>query len=206
MIPITYEIVACRGTDPDRCPNGLAFSRGFSDAVTQTIEASGWPAFLQENVTGKIGHHQQFRAGIAACANGCSRPHIVDMGFIAAAYPVVKPELCIACGKCVRACPDQAITPVPGGEGVQIAGGSCLGCGKCMHMCDQSALVPVTTGYRVLVGGNLGRHPRLGRELSGVFSSEEALGVLSEALNFVMENYAHGRNLGTIMAAVGDPW
>ena len=204
MTPLTYDVIACRGIEPGRCPNGLTLVHGFAEAVTRTIEESGWPVFLQDNVKGRIRHHHQFRASVAACANGCSRPHIVDIGFIAAEYPVVKPELCIGCGKCVRACPDQAITP--DGKGVQIAGGVCLGCGKCIRVCEQSALVPVSTGYRVLVGGKLGRRPRLGRELSGVFSPEEALGVLSKSLQFVMDNYAHGRNLGTIMENVGCPW
>jgi hypothetical protein len=29
---------------------------------------------------------------------------------------------------------------------------------------------------------------------------------LSKSLQFVMDNYAHGRNLGTIMEKVGCPW
>ena len=201
MTQPTYEVIACRGTEPDRCPNGLELSHGFSDDVIQTIEESGWPAFLRENVKGRIGHHHQFRASIAACANGCSRPHIVDIGFLAAEYPVVKPELCIGCGKCVRACPDEAIAP--DGEAIRIAGDLCLGCGKCMRVCDQSALVSVSSGFRIVVGGKLGRRPRLGQELSGVFSRKEALDVLANTLRFVMDNYTHGRNLGTILENIG---
>ena len=75
-----------------------------------------------------------------------------------------------------------------------------------MQVCEQSALVPVSTGYRVVVGGKLGRHPRLGRELAGVFAPEEALDVLAKALEFMMEHYRYGRNLGTIIEVVGDPW
>ena len=204
MTQTTYEVIACRGTRPDLCPNGLDLSHGFPEAVTRTIEASGWPEFLLENVQGRIGHHHKLRASIASCANGCSKPHIVDVGFIAAEYPVVKQDVCIGCGKCVRVCPDHAITPRD--EGVQIAGDLCLGCGKCVRACDQSALVSVSSGYRVLVGGKLGRHPHLGRELPGIFPPDEALRVLAAALRFVMENYAQGRNLGTIMEKTGDPF
>lgn len=198
----TYDVIACRGTEPDRCPNGLELSRGFADAVTRTIETSGWPEFLRNTVKGKIGHHHRFRASIAACANGCSRPHIVDIGFIAAEYPALRPNDCIGCGKCVRACPDQAISP--DGDVVHIAGELCLGCGKCIRICEQSALVPVSSGFRIVVGGKLGRRPRLGQELPGVFSREEALGVLENVLRFTMDNYAHGRNLGTIVEKIGE--
>jgi dissimilatory sulfite reductase (desulfoviridin) alpha/beta subunit len=198
----TYDVTACRGTEPDGCRNGLGLSRGFAQEVTRTIEASGWPEFLQNNITGKIGHHHRLRASVAACANGCSRPHIVDIGFIAAEYPVVMPERCIGCGKCVRACPDQAISPQD--DVVSISGDLCLGCGTCIRVCEQSALVPVSCGFRVVVGGKLGRRPRLGQELPGVFSREEALGVLAKVLRFMMDNYAHGRNLGTILEKIGE--
>ncbi|MFA7167140.1 MAG: nitrite reductase, partial [Desulfoplanes sp.] len=76
MTPLTYDVIACRGIEPGRCPNGLTLVHGFAEAVTRTIEESGWPVFLQDNVKGRIRHHHQFRASVAACANGCSRPHI----------------------------------------------------------------------------------------------------------------------------------
>jgi hypothetical protein len=44
----------------------------------------------------------------------------------------------------------------------------------------------------------------LGQELPGVFSREEALGVLAKVLRFMMDNYAHGRNLGTILEKIGE--
>jgi dissimilatory sulfite reductase (desulfoviridin) alpha/beta subunit len=86
---------------------------------------------------------------------------------------------------------------------VHIAEELCLGCGKCIRVCEQSALVPVSSGFRIVVGGKLGRRPRLGQELSGVFSRLEAQQILENTLRFVMDNYTHGRNLGTILEKVG---
>ncbi|HEY9069881.1 MAG TPA: 4Fe-4S dicluster domain-containing protein, partial [Candidatus Ozemobacteraceae bacterium] len=48
--------------------------------------------------------HLRFTIGIAACPNACSRPQIMDVGFIQAEYPAVEAERCIGCGACVRTC------------------------------------------------------------------------------------------------------
>ena len=43
---------------------------------------------------------------------------------------------CIACGRCVRVCPKQAITVEPGSNLAIIDDAKCVLCGKCVAECD----------------------------------------------------------------------
>ena len=47
----------------------------------------------------------------------------------------------------------------------------CLFCSDCIKTCTTGTIKEAKTGFRVLAGGKLGRHPRLGRyigEISGL--------------------------------------
>lgn len=45
---------------------------------------------------------------------------------------------CIACGRCFRNCPRDAIAPA--GDQYQIDPEKCVGCGKCASLCPISAI------------------------------------------------------------------
>ena len=60
----------------------------------------------------------------------------------------------------------------------------CLYCGRCLEVCPAGTLAAGTHGYRVLLAGKLGRHPRLARELSGVFSEDTVLTIVEDCLSF----------------------
>ena len=57
-------------------------------------------------------------------------------------------------------------------------------------------------GYRVLLGGKLGRHPRLVHEL-GFFSEKDALRILSATLAVLMGRYRAGQRLGDLIRDMG---
>ena len=59
----------------------------------------------------------------------------------------------------------------------------CLACGQCIRECPSGSLRKGAQGYRVLLGGKLGRHPRLGEELPGVYSGKEVLKLLGSCLD-----------------------
>lgn len=54
---------------------------------------------------------------------------------------MVKKSLCIACGKCVAACPVEAIYQDRRGE-VYV----CIHCGRCVDYCPQNCLEMVDSG------------------------------------------------------------
>jgi anaerobic sulfite reductase subunit C len=58
-------------------------------------------------------------------------------------------------------------------------------------------------GYRVLVGGKLGRHPRLAEEIPGIFSKDDALRVVEKCLDLYQERSVHGERLGEILERMG---
>jgi len=53
---------------------------------------------------------------------------------------VVRPKVCIQCGKCARECPQEAITQ--NAKGVyMISKAKCVGCGKCVEVCPFGVVV-----------------------------------------------------------------
>ncbi len=57
---------------------------------------------------------------------------------------VVKPNVCIQCGKCAKACEAGAITQNPKTGVYMINKKLCTGCGKCAEVCPFQVMVPPT--------------------------------------------------------------
>ncbi len=71
--------------------------------------------------------------------------------------PVVLEETCTGCGKCVQACPVEAIALVgandpknPKRRKAKVDASVCLGCGVCVRKCDKASLFLASRGPRVL--------------------------------------------------------
>ncbi len=191
----------CRGINGGECRFALFVEDNFADRIEQTVVDSGWPEFLKEKFGDNISRHKAFSVNGAACPNGCSRPHISDIGLIRACVPLINHEDCITCGECVRNCPDDAMEIIDGK--VVITREKCLVCGLCTRTCPVEVISCSRNGWRVLVGGRLGRHPRLGSELPGVYSSDEVLFLISKSIKLWVENYEDGKRFGQIMDKVG---
>jgi dissimilatory sulfite reductase (desulfoviridin) alpha/beta subunit len=54
-----------------------------------------------------------------------------------------------------------------------------------------------------MVGGKLGRHPQLGRELEGIFSKEQVLAIVERCLNIYFAYNIGGERLGAILNRIG---
>ena len=52
-----------------------------------------------------------------------------------------KPNTCIQCGKCMRACEHEAITQNPKTGVYMINKKKCVGCGKCVEACPMHVMV-----------------------------------------------------------------
>lgn len=198
-----HEITVCRGVQAQtNCRFAMPVPESLAVQLEQCLAQSGWAQFLRGAVTGPVLHHHTFRVALAACPNGCSRPHVADVGIIRAISPELDPSLCSCCGLCARVCPDKAMTmhahgPVCDHE-------RCMRCGICVDKCPERALNARESGYRIVLGGKLGRHPRLATELPGVFDAEQAVTVVSGCVNLYMRHYRKGLRFGTLVEELGD--
>ena len=52
-----------------------------------------------------------------------------------------KPNVCIQCGKCMKACEHEAITQNPKTGVYMINKKKCVGCGKCVEVCPMKVMV-----------------------------------------------------------------
>ena len=52
-----------------------------------------------------------------------------------------KPNVCIQCGKCMKACEHDAITQNPKTGVYMISKKNCVGCGKCVEVCPMKVMV-----------------------------------------------------------------
>lgn len=128
--------------------------------------------------------HHEFRISIADCPNACSQVQIKDVGIIGAIQPAVSEASCSACGACAEACREDAIHLTPAGELKEIDFSRCVHCGSCINACPTGTIESGIKGYRVLIGGKLGRHPRLAVELPCIYSEETVIEMLQTFIAF----------------------
>lgn len=190
-----HTLKVCRGAA--QCPHAV-LGKDMTAELEGVLTRSGWPEFLAA-MTRPIRHHHQFRMAVASCPNGCSQPHIADFGLIAFARIGLEPDRCSGCGHCVAICAEKALHLE---DGIRLDLSRCLGCAACARVCPEKALRVEQTGYRVLLGGKLGRHPRLAHEL-GFYELPEALEILGKVLRVFMDHHRSGLRLGDLVEKLG---
>ncbi len=177
-----YQLDTCFG--PSGCPNRAVVSDGLLQNIEGLLKAEDLLGFLKTSVNGDLKFHHEFRITLADCPNACSQPQIKDIGIIGACTPQLTAEPCTLCEACVDACKEKAITLDSEKEGPQIDMDLCLYCGKCMQACPTGTIAEGHKGFRVQLGGKLGRHPQLAKELPGICSEEQVLLIVKECLQF----------------------
>lgn len=183
-----FELEFCRGVE-GKCPQALVLDGpNLLARIKNIVRTSSWG---QEKDLKK---HHLFKIGFSACPNACARSQIKDVGFIGRAEIKVQVDRCVKCGLCLQACKEQAILLEPGLELTS----NCLGCGECALTCEQEALSRGETQVRVLLGGRLGRHARLAKEVDRL-SLEKMVSFLAFVLKLLERSAVkQGKELFTI--------
>lgn len=192
-----YQIETCFG--PNGCPNRAAVSDGLLERIEALLEKEDLLGFLRERVKGDLKFHHEFRISLADCPNACSQPQIKDIGIIGACTPALTGESCTMCEACVEACKENAVTLDTEKNSPQIDYLRCLHCGQCMTVCPTGTLAEGTRGYRVQLGGKLGRHPQLAKELPGIYSEQQVLQIVKDCMHFYKQTSKNGQRLGQIL-------
>jgi anaerobic sulfite reductase subunit C len=191
-----YQLDTCFG--PSGCPNRAVISDPLLARVEAVVKAADLLSFLKSRVRGEIKFHHEFRITLADCPNACSQPQIKDMGIIGAAVPETTNEPCSQCQACVESCPEQAITLAAGSRPPAIDTVRCLNCGQCVRACPTGTIAEAWKGFRVQLGGRLGRHPRLARELPGIFGEDQVIEILQDCLKLYKERSLHGERFAQL--------
>lgn len=198
-----YQLETCFGSSG--CPNRVQQSDKLISHLENSLASRDLRGFLKKKVNGPLKFHHEFRISVSDCPNACSRPQIVDIGIIGAIRPAVTGETCTGCGACIAACAECALRCSPNSEGPIIHYENCVQCGQCIKACPTGTLVMEIQGWRILVGGKLGRHPRLGEELPGLFTDEQVILFVQHGLDYYQAYNQRGERLGEMLACSQNP-
>lgn len=193
-----YQIDSCFGSGG--CTNQANISSDLLEKVEALLIKEDLLTFLKQEVPGDLKYHHNFRITFADCPNACSQPQIKDIGIIGSCTPLLSDADCTLCDACVEACRENAITIDSTIEKPVIDFERCLKCGQCIKACPTGTIAEGGRGFRVQLGGKLGRHPRLARELPSIYSEDDIISIVKYCIEFYKKNSKHGQRFAEILS------
>jgi anaerobic sulfite reductase subunit C len=195
-----FQLDTCFGSNG--CPNRAADSSGLLQKIEKILEKENLLKFLKQRVKGDIKFHHELRITLADCPNACSQPQIKDIGIIGAITPMITEKSCTLCEACIEVCRENAVTMNSQSGLPEIVNNLCLDCGQCIDVCPTGTLANGKKGFRVLLGGKLGRHPVLAKELPGIFTEDEVLVIVKDAIAFYKKHSTIGQRFSELFQKI----
>ncbi len=180
------------------CPNVAFDCQNLQKQIEILFAEEDILGFLRTNVNGKLKFHHEFRVSLADCPNSCSQPQIKDIGIIGAVHPSITEASCSMCEACTDVCKENAINLDAEKQEPEINVDLCLKCAKCIKTCPTGTIDISKKGFRILIGGKLGRHPKLAEELPGLFNENEVMMIIQKCIRFFKENSKNGQRFAEI--------
>lgn len=170
--PRTRVVVACPGSAT--CRWGI-------------IETKGLAKELDARYFRKETPHK-FKLGTTGCPHNCAKASENDIGVMGGIDPVWDKPSCIDCNLCVNVCPTSAITKE--GEDYILHEDKCINCSICTKTCPSNSWQIKKQGYVVVIGGTMGKIPRIATKLTGVIETQE------ETMKYVESAFQYYKNHG----------
>ncbi len=196
-----HQLEQCFG--PGGCPNRAFRAPDLPEELENLLSSHHLRDFLKSRVQGPLKLHHEFRVSMSDCPNACSRPQIVDLGLIGASLPGVSSKECSRCTACEEVCREGAVRIVDSRPSPILDLDKCVACGHCIRACPTGTLEEQAAGFRIMVGGKLGRHPQLAREIAGLHSTEQALAIADACLRHFKTHSTCGERFGEILSRTG---
>ncbi|HON81038.1 MAG TPA: 4Fe-4S binding protein [Methanoregulaceae archaeon] len=179
------------GAERDEVKNVIACT-GNQRCIFGNIDAVALAREIDRRLFGKE-MPVKLRIAISGCPNACTSPMLNEIGVMGKIEPIRVPGMCTGCGTCVEYCQESAITIK---KGISVLDSEkCVDCGVCIRSCPYDLLKSSGPYYLITVGGNRGRHPKIGRELVAVRTSSAAADVVEKVVTWVYRNAWSGRLL-----------
>ncbi|WP_300457985.1 4Fe-4S dicluster domain-containing protein [Desulfobacula sp.] len=194
-----YEVMTCFGGAG--CPNTANACARLAADIENIFEQANILAFLKAHVKQDVKFHHEFRVALADCPNACSRPQIVDIGIIGSVLPGISHEPCSHCNACVDVCGEAAIRLDDKKDSVLIDDDLCLMCARCISVCPTGTLREKQKNFRVMLGGRLGRHPRLAMEVAGLHTHDQVLQMVKNCLEFYKKTSKNGQRFAHLLSS-----
>jgi len=195
-----YEVSTCFGGAG--CPNVANSCTLLAKEIENVIKKEDILSFLKQNVKEDLKFHHEFRVALSDCPNACSRPQIVDIGIIGSVLPGLSDETCTLCNACVEACRENAIELDEENTLPVIDYSKCIMCAKCINACPTTTINEKAKGFRIMLGGRLGRHPRLAMEIPGLHSHNQVISIVKKCLKFYKTNSKNGQRFSHILDSI----
>ena len=191
-----YQLDTCFGASG--CPNRANSGDKLLERIERLLKEEDLLGFLTQQVKGELKFHHEFRVSLADCPNACSQPQIKDIGIIGASLPVLTDETCSLCEACVDECRENAIILQKKKIMLNIDYDLCLACGKCIEACPTGTIVAGKKGFKVQLGGKLGRHPQLAKELPEIYSEDEVISIVKDCIAYYKANSKQGQRFAEL--------
>jgi len=192
-----YQVDTCFGDTG--CPMRAVVSDTLAPKIETIFQQADLFSFLKHEVNGKLKFHHEFSVTVADCPNACSQPQIKDIGIIGGVMPRTTDEACSFCEACVETCKEAAIELSGGEAPPRIDSELCVRCGQCVPVCPTGTILSGRTGYRILLGGRLGRHPRLAVELPGLYDEAAVLNIVSTCIDLYKQKSRNGKRFAHLL-------